>query len=105
MLPEEACTRKHCRWSADRPPKLPIAPELAILERAIQPGKKGHSEAAAAALLEMRLGKKDLDRADRLAAKAAEGMGSGNGVSPRRSGNGVSPRKITSSARMLVCGD
>jgi len=53
--------------------RFPETPELAIWQRAIQPGKGGLSEAAAEALLGMRLGKKDLDRADRLAAKSVKG--------------------------------
>ncbi len=48
-------------------------PSLAIWERAIQPARKSLDSAAARALLDMKLSKRDLDRADALAARSAKG--------------------------------
>ena len=50
-----------------------LPPSLAIWERAIQPSRKSLDASAARALLALRLSKRDLDRADALASKAAEG--------------------------------
>jgi hypothetical protein len=44
---------------------------VAIWERVIQPARKALDVRAAKALLEFKLGKRDLDRADALASKAA----------------------------------
>ena len=46
---------------------------IAIWERVIQPSRKSLDEPAAKALLGFRLSKRDLDRADMLANKAASG--------------------------------
>ncbi|MES2598040.1 MAG: hypothetical protein V4662_22090 [Verrucomicrobiota bacterium] len=48
-------------------------PSIAIWERAIQPSKKSLDASAARALLGIKMSKRDLDRADVLAAKAAKG--------------------------------
>ena len=45
----------------------------AIWERTLEPKKAGLSPAAARALLRLKLSRSDLDRADKLAAKAREG--------------------------------
>lgn len=50
-----------------------IPPSIAIWERAIQPSRKSLDAAAARALLALRLSKRDLDRADALAARAGQG--------------------------------
>ncbi len=56
------------------PATFPVStPAAAIWERAIQPARKSLDAAAARALLEIKLSKRDLDRADALAAKAATG--------------------------------
>lgn len=47
--------------------------EIAIWERAIQPARRTLDSASAKALLALKLSKRDLDRADVLAARAAEG--------------------------------
>jgi hypothetical protein len=49
-------------------------PALEIWERAIAPGRKGLDEAAARALLGIRLSKRDRDRAEALAAKSCSGQ-------------------------------
>ena len=49
------------------------SPSVAIWERAIQPARKSLDAAAARALLVLKLSKRDLDRADALAARAAHG--------------------------------
>ncbi|HEY2572449.1 MAG TPA: hypothetical protein VGH65_00225 [Verrucomicrobiaceae bacterium] len=49
------------------------SPSLAIWERAINPARKSLDVAAARALLGMKLSRRDLDRAEALAAKAARG--------------------------------
>lgn len=46
---------------------------LAIWERAIQPSRRDLDAASARALLDLKLSKRDLDRADVLASLAAEG--------------------------------
>jgi phage portal protein BeeE len=46
---------------------------VAIWERVIQPARKALDVRAAKALLEFKLGKRDLDRTDALASKAASG--------------------------------
>ena len=46
---------------------------VAIWERAIQPSRRSLDEASARALLGIKLSKRDLDRADALAARAAQG--------------------------------
>jgi hypothetical protein len=48
-------------------------PAIAIWERAIQPARKSLDASAARALLGLKMSKRDLDRADTLAAKAAQG--------------------------------
>ncbi len=53
------------------PASASLHPSLAIWERAIQPSRKLLDASAARALLELRLSKRDLDRADVLASKAA----------------------------------
>lgn len=50
-----------------------IPSSIAIWERAIQPARKSLDAAAARALLELRMSKKDLDRADALATQACTG--------------------------------
>ena len=50
-----------------------LHPSLAIWERAIQPSRRSLDPSAAQAFLALRLSKRDLDRADALAAKAAAG--------------------------------
>lgn len=50
-----------------------LQPSLAIWERTIQPSRKSLDASAAKALLKLRLSKRDLDRADALAAKASKG--------------------------------
>lgn len=54
------------------PATAAIPSSIAIWERAIQPARKSLDAAAARALLELRLSKKDLDRADALAARASQ---------------------------------
>lgn len=49
------------------------SPSIAIWERAIQPARKSLDAAAARGLLEIKLSKRDLERADVLAARAAQG--------------------------------
>jgi hypothetical protein len=51
----------------------PAIPSLAIWERAIQPARRSLDAPAARALLALKLSKRDLDRADVLAAKASKG--------------------------------
>lgn len=51
---------------------------IAIWERAIQPARRSLDSASARALLELKLSKRDLDRADALAARAAQGKISGD---------------------------
>ena len=46
---------------------------VAIWERAIQPGRRSLDTASARALLELKLSKRDLDRADALALQAVQG--------------------------------
>ena len=46
---------------------------MAIWERAIQPSRRSLDEASARALLGIKLSKRELDRADALAALAAQG--------------------------------
>ncbi len=55
------------------PASSTLHPSLAIWERAIQPSRKSLDASAARALLALRLSKRDLDRADVLAAKATNG--------------------------------
>lgn len=52
------------------PASSTLHPSLAIWERAIQPSRKSLDVSAARAFLELRLSKRDLDRADVLASKA-----------------------------------
>ncbi len=49
------------------------SPSIAIWERAIQPARKSLDAAAARGLLGIKLSKRDLDRADVLATRAAQG--------------------------------
>jgi hypothetical protein len=49
------------------------SPSIAIWERAIRPSGRSLDEGAAKGLLGFRLSRRDLDRADVLAAKAAKG--------------------------------
>lgn len=49
------------------------SPSVAIWERAIEPARKSLDAAAARALLGLKLSRRDLARADALAAKAAQG--------------------------------
>ncbi len=53
-------------------PASTLQPSLAIWERTIQPSRKSLDASAARALLELRLSKRDLDRADALAVKASQ---------------------------------
>ncbi len=46
---------------------------VAIWERAIQPARRSLDSASARALLKLKLSKRDLDRADALAMRAAQG--------------------------------
>ena len=46
---------------------------VAIWERAIQPARRSLDAASARALLQLKLSKRDLDRADALAMRAAQG--------------------------------
>lgn len=48
-------------------------PSIAIWERAIQPARKTLDADAARGLMGIKLSKRDLDRADALAARAAQG--------------------------------
>lgn len=56
---------------------MPVAadtsPSIPIWERAIQPARKTLDVAAARGLLGIKLSKRDIDRADALAARAAQG--------------------------------
>ena len=54
------------------------ASSIAIWERAIQPARRTLDAASARALLDLKLSKRDLDRADALAARAAQGEISGD---------------------------
>ncbi len=47
---------------------------VAIWERAIQPARRSLDAASARALLKLKLSKRDLDRADALAIRAAQGV-------------------------------
>ena len=47
---------------------------VAIWERAIQPARRSLDTASARALLKLKLSKRDLDRADALAIRAAQGV-------------------------------
>lgn len=49
------------------------ASNIAIWERAIQPARRTLDSASARALLELKLSRRDLDRADALAARATQG--------------------------------
>ena len=58
-----------------------LVSSIAIWERAIQPARRTLDAASARALLNLKLSKRDLDRADALALRAAQGEISGDEAS------------------------
>ena len=66
-----------CCYALRMTTSSPIS-SIAIWERAIQPARRTLDAASARALLNLKLSKRDLDRADALAARAAQGKISGD---------------------------
>ena len=65
--------RKGSGLNGRMPAIASTSPSIAIWERAIQPARKTLDAAAARGLLGIKLSKRDLERADALAARAASG--------------------------------
>lgn len=76
--------------------RLTSSPAIAIWERAIQPSKRSLDEGAARALLAFRLSKRDLDRADMLASRAAKGK-----MSPAEAAELESYRTVSATLEFL----